>query len=79
MIQPGITKAACRSCGSENLTQLVAEVMLHIPGVRNLDDPGMLAFPQIVICLHCGTSQFTLPESGLSLLKENIGCEDNLR
>jgi hypothetical protein len=74
MIRSGITREACRSCGSENLTQLVAEVMIHFSGLRNLDKAGILAFPKIVICLDCGISQFVLHETGLGQLKGNIAA-----
>jgi hypothetical protein len=65
MIASGIERevTACRSCGSENLAQLATEIMIHFSGLRNLDKPGMLAFPKIVTCLDCGASQFALPDA----------------
>jgi hypothetical protein len=76
MIRSGITRevTACKSCGSENLAQLAGEVMIHFSGVRNQFKPGVLVFPKLAICLHCGASQFALPEAELKLVKENIAA-----
>ena len=76
MIAPEITRevTACRSCGSENLTQFVAEIMIHCSGLKNLNKPGVLVFSKLVICQDCGSSEFALPEAELSLLKENIAA-----
>jgi len=64
----------CRSCDSEEQTQFDAEIMIHFSGLRNLDKPGVLVFPKLVICLNCGVSQFILPEGELSLLRRNIAA-----
>jgi|SRR5208337_860527 len=64
------TIMSCRSCGSENRTQFGAEIMIHFPGLRNLDKPGVLIFPRLAVCLDCGFSEFTLVETELPVLKE---------
>jgi hypothetical protein len=64
----------CRSCGSENQTQFVAEINIHFPGLRNLDKPPVLVFPKLVVCLDCGVSRFTLPEGELGLLRGTIAA-----
>ena len=61
---------ACRSCGSANQTEFGAEINIHFSGWKNLDKPAVLVFPKLVVCLDCGLTQFTLPETELSLLRE---------
>jgi hypothetical protein len=49
----------CASCGSGNQSEFAAEVLIHFRGLENIDNPGVLAFPTVLICLDCGFSQFT--------------------
>lgn len=59
---------ACRSCGSENQREFGAEINIHFPGLKGLDKPTVWVFPKLVVCLDCGLTQFTLPETELRLL-----------
>jgi hypothetical protein len=61
---------ACRPCGSENQKEFGAEINIHFPGRKGLDKPAVLVFPMLLICLDCGSTQFTLPEAELLLLGE---------
>jgi len=54
---------ACRSCRSENQTELGAEINIHFPGRRGLDKPAVMVFSNLAVCLDCGFTQFTLPET----------------
>jgi hypothetical protein len=65
---------ACRSCGSENQGQFVSEINIHFSGLKNLNKPGLLVFPKVLVCLDCGVSQFTLPEAEVGLLRGNIAA-----
>jgi hypothetical protein len=58
----------CRSCGSERHTVFGVEINIHFPGRGNLDQPSVLAFPKILICLDCGRMESTLPGPELALL-----------
>jgi hypothetical protein len=49
----------CASCGSGNQSQFTAELNVHFRGLKNLDNPGVLLFPKLLICLDCGFSRFT--------------------
>ncbi len=62
----------CESCGSTNVSTFVAEANIHLSfsAPTNLDKPGVLVFPTLTICLHCGFTHCTLPESDLSQLRE---------
>ena len=50
---------SCASCGSGNQSEFASEMILHFRGLENINDPGVLAFPKVLICLDCGFSQFT--------------------
>jgi Zn ribbon nucleic-acid-binding protein len=57
--------AACPSCGSVNQSRFPAEMGIHFPGTKNIDKPVVWVFPEIVVCLECGTAQFAVPETEL--------------
>ena len=39
--------------------------MIHFRGLENIDNPGVLTFPQVLICLDCGDSRFTVSTTEL--------------
>ena len=55
----------CKSCGSVNQRNLTAEIGIHFPGLENIDKPVVWVFPEIVVCLGCGTAEFLVPEADL--------------
>ena len=59
---------ACRACGSERQTKFGAEINIHISGMKNLDQPAVLVFPKVLVCLSCGFAEFTLLENELQRL-----------
>ena len=61
---------ACVLCASDNEVELSAEIMIHFSGLRNIDRPGVLLYPTILVCLNCGSSRFTVPENELPQLTE---------
>jgi len=66
---------SCKLCSSTNETEFNAEIMIHFSGRRHLDNPGVLTFPRISVCLVCGATWFTIPETELRLLREgNAPC-----
>src|SRR5439155_25368175 len=50
----------------------LAEIALHFPGPGNLDKPHLLVFPRILVCLNCGSAGFTVPESQLHTLADEM-------
>jgi hypothetical protein len=58
----------CPHCASDTQAELTAEVNIHFRGLRNVDSPGLLVFPKLLVCLDCGFSSFTIPEDELALL-----------
>ena len=62
------------SCGSGNQAEFSAEINIHFSGLKNLDKPSVLVFPKLLVCLDCGLSQFTLPETELCLLEKGAAA-----
>jgi uncharacterized Zn finger protein len=59
---------SCPHCSFNNQQEFVAEINIHFGGLKNIDCPGLLVFPKLVVCLHCGFSWFTVLEDELALL-----------
>ena len=62
-------------CASGNQVEFTAEMIIHFSGLRYIDNPGVWAFPKVSVCLDCGFSRFTLPESQLHELREPMTDE----
>jgi hypothetical protein len=60
----------CKSCGSFNQSKFAGEIAIHFRGLKNIDKPAVWVFPEVVVCLDCGTAQFTVPETELRQLAE---------
>jgi hypothetical protein len=59
----------CKSCGSINQSKFRGEIAIHFPGLKNnIDKPVVWVFPDLVLCLDCGTAEFEVPEAELRLL-----------
>jgi hypothetical protein len=64
----------CLSCGSPRRIKFGSEICLHFPGgLESLNKPLVLMYPQAVVCLDCGTAQFTVPDAELRVIQENLG------
>jgi len=68
MFGPKEAQVPCRACGSDKQAEFTGEIALHFPGTANLDKPHLLVFPQILVCLNCGSAEFIVPESQLQIL-----------
>ena len=64
---------SCDLCGAENQAEFNAEIMIHFSGRRHLENPGVLTFPTIFVCLDCGSTRLTIPETDLRRLRESAG------
>jgi hypothetical protein len=60
----------CPSCCSNRLSFFPTELNVHFPGREGLDKPTVWVFPQMLICLKCGFTQFMIPEAELRELNE---------
>jgi len=59
----------CSWCSSSNEVEFPSEIMIHFTGRKHLDNPGVLTFPSMLVCLDCGSTQLTIPEADLALLR----------
>jgi len=66
---------ACKRCASENQKVFNGEVAIHFVGLENLDKPIVWAFPKLVVCMHCGFAEFTVPERELKVLVQGKRIE----
>jgi len=62
---------SCLVCASGNQEEFGAEINIHFRGLKNIDDPGVLFFPKVLVCLDCGASRFSTPADELLRL---AGC-----
>ncbi len=58
----------CKSCRSVNQSKFSGEIGIHFPGLKNIDKPVVWVFPEVAVCLDCGTAEFAVPEAELRLL-----------
>jgi len=58
----------CKSCGSVNQRKFSAEMAIHFLGLKNIDMPVVWVFPEVVVCLDCGTAEFAVSEAELRQL-----------
>jgi hypothetical protein len=56
----------CPKCQSAALSTIPAEVRLYRNSPRTLSHPPMTPSPDILVCLDCGWSEFSIPRSWLS-------------
>ena len=47
----------CALRHSSNGAEFTAEMMIHFSGLKHLDKPAVLVFPEVSICMDCGFSQ----------------------
>ena len=63
---------ACRRCDSASQRTFNGEIAIHFSGIENLDKPIVWIFPKLIICLRCGFAEFSVPESELQVLAQDI-------
>ena len=66
-----MSRCACSSCRSVNQREFTAELNIHFPGMQGIDIPTVWVFPKILVCMNCGTAQFTIPEPERRELADN--------
>jgi hypothetical protein len=59
---------ACKTCGTRNLRKFKGEIAIHFTGLTNIGKQPVWAFPELVVCLDCGITEFAVPERELRLL-----------
>lgn len=69
----------CNSCGSVNRRKFTGEIAIHFPGLKNIDTPAVWVFPELVVCLDCGVTEFAVPQAELRQLAKGQGPARSLR
>jgi len=58
----------CALCASDNQVESTAEVNFHFHGLQNIENPEILVFAKLWVCLDCGFSRFIIPQTDVALL-----------
>jgi hypothetical protein len=58
----------CLMCASGKEAEFNSEISVHFLGLKSLDKPTVWIFPKLLVCLDCGFTWFTVPETELALL-----------
>jgi hypothetical protein len=58
----------CKACQSVHQGKFPAEINIHFPGMANVDKPTVWVFPELMICLNCGFTEFRIPDEELRSL-----------
>ena len=61
---------SCKSCQSEHQRTLNGELAIHFSGLKGLDKPTVVVFPELLVCLNCGFTEFVVSEANVRLLRE---------
>jgi uncharacterized protein (DUF2225 family) len=64
----------CPLCATSNQKEFLSEINIHFRDSESLAHRNVLIFPNVLVCIGCGFTQFILPDSDLRLLRENAGC-----
>lgn len=59
----------CKYCNSDDQTAFGGEVALHFRGLEGLKKPIVWIFPDVPVCLNCGTAVFSVAEQELRVLR----------
>jgi len=59
---------SCKSCQSQNQRGFNGETAIHFPGLKGLNKPIVWVFPELLVCLDCGVTEFSVPEKELGVL-----------
>jgi len=57
----------------------IGEVAIHFPGLAGLDQPIVWVFPELATCMHCGFTEFTIPDRELLVLSTGKAVENGCR
>ena len=61
---------SCGACKSNKRSSFGGEVAIHFPGLKGLNKPIVWVFPSLMVCLDCGLTEFSVPESELRVLAQ---------
>lgn len=62
----------CKGCASHNIKSFTGELAIHFPGFDGLAKPLVWVFPRLDVCLVCGSTNLSIPEEQLKLLRGGV-------
>jgi hypothetical protein len=65
----------CKQCSTHGRKDFTSEIAIHFPGLGGLHKPIVWVFPELLVCLSCGFTEFQLPEKELSVLIQGNAVE----
>jgi hypothetical protein len=65
---------ACKRCSSGSQSKFDAEINIHLPGYDGLGEPAVWIFPELVVCLECGFTEFSVVETELRKLENGAAA-----
>lgn len=65
----------CNLCASNKQSRVPAEIAIHFPGLKGINNPHVRVFPEMLVCLNCGRAEFTIPEGELHMLVEGEAAD----
>jgi hypothetical protein len=65
----------CKDCQSDKQSVFNGELAIHFPALEGLDKPIVWVLPKLVVCLHCGFTEFAVPKRELQVLKQGSPVE----
>jgi len=66
---------ACLLCGSTHEREFAGEMVIHLGGLTNIDNPGVWVFPKLVTCLDCGIVRFNVSKTELASLVDSASTK----
>lgn len=65
----------CKRCGCSDCRKpFNGELAIHFPGLAGLNQPLVWVFPKLMVCLHCGFTEFIVPEEPLDELVQRASA-----
>jgi hypothetical protein len=59
----------CKRCHSNEQRVFDSEIAIHFPEPEGLDKSLVFVFPKLMVCFHCGFTEFAIPERELQVLE----------
>jgi len=63
---------SCKVCQSVNQRAFLSEINIHFPGAKNLATPTVRAIGTLLVCLHCGFTEFVAGDQELRKLRSGV-------
>jgi len=61
---------SCKLCNSTNQSRFPAEIVVHFPGMKDLHRSQAWMFPSLLVCSHCGFTEFVIGKEELEQLRD---------